>query len=88
MCNSMYPSVGTYTKTEVTSIHDERKMQAGGCDCGLFADVLVTSPANRIPPGKYRFDRSKMRKHQYTVYAYGREELQTFPWSKNGHFIQ
>ena len=65
----MYPSVGTYTKKQVASIVCTKKkaiklkivdvqMQAGGCDCGLFAVAFATALANGIPPGKFTFDQS------------------------------
>ena len=56
--DSMYPSVGTYTKKQVASILCSKKkaiklkimdvqMQAGGCDCGL---VLILSGATLFLP--------------------------------------
>lgn len=56
------------------------QMQAGGCDCGLFAIAFATSLASGIPPGKYCSDRSKMRKHLYTCLQKGR--ITNFPTVK------
>ena len=89
--DSMYPSVGTYTKKQVASILCSKKkaiklkimdvqMQAGGCDCGLFAVAFATALANGIPPGKFTFDQSRMRKHLYTCLQKG--QLVTFPTMK------
>ena len=89
--DSMYPSVGTYTKKQVASILCSKRkaiklnimdvqMQAGGCDCGLFAIAFATALANGIPPGKFTFDQSKMRKHLYTCLQNGR--LVMFPTKK------
>ena len=79
---------GTYTKKQVASILCSKKkaiklkimdvqMQAGGCDCGLFAVAFAT---NGIPPGKFTFDQSKMRKHLYTCLQKG--QLVMFPTMK------
>ena len=89
--DSMYPSVGTYTKKEVASILCTKKkaiklkimdvqMQAGGSDCGLFAVAFATALANGIPPGKFTFDQSKMRKHLYACLQKGR--ITMFPTMK------
>ena len=89
--DSMYPTVGTYTKKEVASILCSKKksiklkimdvqMQAGGCDCGLFAIAFATALANGIPPGKFIFDQSKMRKHLYMCLEKG--EMVMFPTVK------
>ena len=58
--DSMCPFVGTYTKKQVASILCTKEaiklkimdvqMQAGGCDCGLFAVAFATTLANWIPP--------------------------------------
>ena len=88
----MYPSVGTYMKKEFASILCTKKkaiklkimdvqMQAGGCDCGLFAVAFAeTALANGIPPGKFTFDQSKMRKHLYACLQKGR--ITMFPTMK------
>jgi hypothetical protein len=88
--DSMYPSVGTYTKKEVASILCTKKaiklkimdvqMQAGGCDCGLFAIAFAIALASRIPPGKFMFDQSEMRKHLYTCLQKG--QIVMFPTLK------
>ena len=89
--DSMHPSVGTFTKKEIASILCTEKqkiqlkfmdvqMQAGGCDCGLFAVAFATSLASGIPPGKYCFDQTKMRKHLYTCLQKGR--ITNFPTIK------
>ena len=49
--DGMYPSVGTYTKKEILCTEKmeiklkimDVQMQAGGCDCGLFAVAFATS---------------------------------------------
>ena len=82
--DSMYPSVGTYTKKQVTSILYTKKkaiklkimdvqMQAGGC-------CFCNSPSKWDPPGKFTFDHSKMRKYLYTSLQKGR--LVMFPTMK------
>ena len=56
-------------------------MLAGGCDCGLFAVAFAeTALANGIPPGKFTFDQSKMRKHLYACLQKGR--ITMFPTMK------
>ena len=57
--DSMYPLIGTYTKKQTAALvsSQEKKivikmmivqLQAGGCDCGLFAIAFLV---NGIQPG-------------------------------------
>ena len=86
--DSMYPSVGTYTKKQIASILCTEQseielhimdvqMQAGGSDCGIFALAFATAIVNGIPPGKFVFDQAKMRQHLYESFLSGK--LQMFP---------
>ena len=87
----MYPSTGTYTKKQIAAlISSEEKeiiikmmnvqLQAGGCDCGLFAIAFATALANGIQPGVCTFKQDAMRKHLYECQNNGK--LTMFPLLK------
>ena len=42
------------------------QMQAGTCDCGLFAVASATALLSGVHPGECTFNQSQMRKHLYT----------------------
>lgn len=89
--DSMYSSFGTYTKKEIASILCTKKseiqlkimdvqMQAGGSDCGLFAIAFATAIVNGIPPEKFLFNPTRMRKHLYKCLQ--NERMTMFPTMK------
>ena len=43
-------------------------MQAGGCDCGLFAIAFATALSLGKHPGQYLFDQGKMRRHLWNCF--------------------
>ena len=81
--DSMYATVGTYTKKQIASIvsssEKEIKLkmmnvqkQNGGCDCGLFAIVFPSALANGIQPGHCFFNQDTMRRHLYKCLTEGK----------------
>ena len=76
--DSTYPSIGTYTKKLIAALvsSQEKKivikmmnvqLQAGGCDCGLFAIAFATGLANGIQPGECSFKLDAMRRHKSVI---------------------
>ena len=74
--DSMYHSIGTYTKKQIAALVSSQEkeivikmmnvqLQAGGCDCGLFAIAFATALANGIQPGECSFKQDAMRRHLY-----------------------
>ena len=85
--DSMYPTVGTYTKKQIASIVSASKnielkmmnvqLQNGGCDCGLFAIAFATALANAIESGNCFFKQDLMRTHLYKCLM--EEKMTMFP---------
>ena len=84
--DSMYATVGTYTKKQIASIvsssEKEIKLkvmnvqkQNGGCDCGLFAIAFATALANGIQPGHCFFNQDAMRRHLYKCLMEGKMSM-------------
>jgi hypothetical protein len=48
-------------------------MQAGGCDCGLFAVAFATALANGIPPGKFKHLYMCLQKDQTVMFPIVKE---------------
>ena len=55
-------------------------MQAGGCDCGLFAIAFATALALGKHPGQYLFDQGKMRRHLWNCFR--KKRIEMFPFTK------
>ena len=90
--DSMYPSVGSYTKKQIAAIvcSEENKitlnlmnvqLQAGGSDCGLFAIAFATALANNVNPCNCCFKQDAMRDHLRHSLESGK--LTMFPMLKN-----
>lgn len=86
--DSMYPTVGTYTKKQIASIisSNEKEIklkminvqkQLGGCDCGLFAIAFATTLATGNQPEQCFFDQAAMRRHLYECLT--KQEMSMFP---------
>ena len=84
--DSMYATVGTYTKKQIASIvsssEKEIKLkmmnvqkQNGGCDCGLFAIAFATALANGIQPGHCFFNQDAIRRHLYKCLMEGKMSM-------------
>ncbi len=74
--DSMYRCAGKHVKSQVACLlHSEApkiylnfmdtQIQAGGCDCGLFAIANATALAHMDDPGKLFYDQKKMRQHLF-----------------------
>ena len=72
--DSMYLSVGSYTKKQIAAIVCSKEntitlnmrnvqLQAGGSDCGVFAIAFTTALANNINPCECCFKQDGMRDH-------------------------
>lgn len=69
--DSLYASAGQTTKRQVACIMGAEptltlnfadvQMQAGGSDCGIFALAFATAICYGHSPGKFQFDRQRMR---------------------------
>ncbi len=77
--DSMYRSVSTGVKAQIaTLLHTEAKeitlnfmnvhIQAGGCDCGLFAIANATALAFGHSPGSFQYNQQKMRQHLFLAF--------------------
>ena len=86
MYDSMYATVGTYTKKQIASIVSSSEKdiklkmmnvqkQNGGCDCGLFAIAFATALANGIQPGHCFFNQDAMRRHLYKCLMEGKMSM-------------
>lgn len=90
--DSRYPSIGACIRKQIAALlssHEEKiivkmmdvQMQAGGCDCGLFAIAFATALTCGIQPGECTFKQGEMRKHLYKCLSRG--ELSMFPLLKS-----
>ena len=86
--DSLYPSVGTYIQKQIAALLHTREpeikvhmidmqIQAGTCDCGLFAIAAATALAHGIQPGACLFKQNEMRHHLYKCLEKG--TLTPFP---------
>ena len=75
----MYSTTGTHSRAQIAALlHTESPvipiqfmsvhMQAGGCDCGLFAIAFATALSLGKHPGQYLFDQGKMRRHLWNCF--------------------
>ena len=89
--DSMYSTTGTHSRAQIAALlHTESPvipiqfmsvhMQAGGCDCGLFAIAFATALALGKHPGQYLFDQGKMRRHLWNCFR--KKRIEMFPFTK------
>lgn len=89
--DSLYPSVSTCVHKQIaallhTSSREIRvkimdmQIQAGTCDCGLFAIATATALLSGGQPGACTFKQTEMRKHLYDGFKQGK--LLPFPLLK------
>ena len=80
--DSLHPSINTFVQKQIAAMLKTREdeirvnvmnmqMQAGTCDCGLFAVATATSLMHGIHPGECTFDQSGMRQHLYDSFNQG-----------------
>ena len=90
--DSMYLSVGSYTKKQIAAIVCSKEntitlsmrnvqLQAGGSDCGVFAIAFATALANNINPCECCFKQDAMRDHLRRCLESGK--LTMFPLVKS-----
>lgn len=88
--DSLYASAGQTTKRQVACVMGAEptltlnfadvQMQAGGSDCGIFALAFATAICYGHSPGKFQFDRQRMRNH--LINCLEEQECTMFPIKK------
>ncbi len=89
--DSMYRSVSTGVKAQIaTLLHTKAKeitlnfmnvhIQAGGCDCGLFAIANATALAFGHSPGLFQYNQPQMRQHLLSCFQ--NQAITIFPMKK------
>ena len=89
--DSLYPTVSICVHKQIAALlHTNKKIknvdtqiQAGTCDCGLFAIATATAFLSGAQPGACTFKQSEMRKHLYDGFKWG--QLLPFPLLKTRH---
>ena len=81
--DSLYPSVSTCVHKQIAALlHTssreitvkimDMQIQAGTCDCGLFAIATATALLSGVQPGACTFKQREMRKHVYDGFKQGK----------------
>lgn len=89
---SLHPSINTFVKKQIAAMLKtteneiqvnimDIQVQAGTCDCGLFAVATSSALVNGIHPGECTFNQSGMRRHLYDSFNQGIIDL--FPLLKH-----
>ncbi len=58
----------TLEAKEITLNFMNVHIQAGGCDCGLFAIANATALAFGHSPGSFQYNQNKMRQHLFSCF--------------------
>ena len=87
--DSLYSSVNTIVAGQIASLINTTEseislhfidvpVQAGTCDCGLFAIAFATALATGMHPGEFQFNQQEMRRHLWQCLEKGK--IKMFPF--------